>query len=238
MKKFTALFIALLLTLFLPLGSANALYDEDYVPEDEGGFSITEYTEDYEYDYGYADDIFTTTEEVYYPISTDLDGFDAEIAAGMFAFIMGYLAFISVLTIVTYIFFALALMKIGQEMGYKNAWFAWVPILNAVMLFQLGGVSPWLLLTAFIPVLGSFVLLIASIVAYMNLSEKRGYEKLLGLLVIVPLGVYILMYLLAWKPKSVVQTEQPPMPPVEEVPAETVQPVEPTQPVPPAQPMQ
>lgn len=108
----------------------------------------------------------------------------------------------SVVAIASYVYLSLALMKIGKEMGYENSWFAWIPILNLVMIFQLGNQNPWLILLSLIPGLGTLIVGILTIVAFANIAEKRGYDKILTLLLLVPLAAYILMYFLAWKPKN------------------------------------
>ena len=52
---------------------------------------------------------------------------------------MGVLVIFPILIgLATYIFTSLALAKIGKELGYKNSWFAWIPLLNTIMLMQLG----------------------------------------------------------------------------------------------------
>ncbi|MGI6423070.1 MAG: DUF5684 domain-containing protein [Candidatus Dojkabacteria bacterium] len=113
-----------------------------------------------------------------------------------------YLTVGTIFFLATYIFWAIALMKIGNELKYKHPWFAWVPILNAIMLFELGDKNPLLLLLLLIPVLGPFIVLILMIVAYANIAAKRGYDKLIVLLILIPLGGLILLYLLAWRPKT------------------------------------
>ncbi len=95
----------------------------------------------------------------------------------------------------SYVFSALALQKIGKELNYKNTWFAWVPLLNMVMLMELGDQKWWLLL---IPIVNTIFLIVAT----MKLTKKRGYDEVLGLIILTGIGAYILYYLLAWKPKN------------------------------------
>ena len=52
-----------------------------------------------------------------------------------------------------YVWIALALSAVFRKSG-EEAWKAWVPILNAVVLLQLGGLSGWLLLLGLVPFLG------------------------------------------------------------------------------------
>jgi len=109
----------------------------------------------------------------------------------------------TVIFLSAYIFSAVALVKIGKEMNYENSWFAWIPILQSVMLFQLVGMNPLLLLLLLIPGAGQAAAGILSIIAFMKLTEKRGYDKTLALIMLTGIGLFVLLYLLAWKPKSV-----------------------------------
>ncbi|TQJ29759.1 DUF5684 domain-containing protein [Microbacterium sp. SLBN-146] len=63
-----------------------------------------------------------------------------------------------------YVWTALALAAVFRKSG-EAGWQAWVPILNSVVLFRLGGQSPWLLLLLLIPGLGAIAVWIVQIVA-------------------------------------------------------------------------
>lgn len=218
MSKTKLLLVSLLVLLLLPLGVISA--QEEKVPKDEPILyqqDTAETPEDYEvipdetYDYDFNWDEGVDLDLGDYMTTTTLDSVDKEgtlaalLGAGVASLFVGvYLIFTLVIGLGSYIFSALALMKIGKELGYDNPWFAWVPILNSVMTFQLGGQNPWLLLLLLIPGLGALIVAVLSIVALAQITAKRGYEKLLVLLVLIPLGMYVLLYLLAWKPKSVV----------------------------------
>lgn len=116
---------------------------------------------------------------------------------------LGVLLFIPILiSLASYIFLSLALVKIGKDLGYKESWFAWLPILQMVMIMQLGEKSPWWL---FVPFVGQ----IMTMIAIMRITEKRGYDQLLGLIVLTGIGSYILFYLLAWKPKDDIASTTP-----------------------------
>jgi len=101
-----------------------------------------------------------------------------------------------------YVFSSLALMNIAKKLKEENPWYAWVPILNAVLLFRMGDQNPLLILLVLIPGIGAFVVGIFSILAFMNICEKRGYDKLLGLLSLIPVGNLILLGILAWGKKK------------------------------------
>ena len=93
-----------------------------------------------------------------------------------------------------YIYFALTLMVTANKLGVKNAWFAWIPILNIILMFQCAGLSPWLFLLMFIPLINIILL----VYAYMKIAERRGFESWLGILMIVPIANLIIPGYLAW----------------------------------------
>jgi hypothetical protein len=89
-----------------------------------------------------------------------------------------------------YVIMALSLMKIAQKTGFeKKAWWAWVPILNMILMYNLGGYSGWWMICP----IGNFVVMIMS---WMKISVKCGKPDWLGILMIVsPLNLIIPIYL-------------------------------------------
>jgi len=130
---------------------------------------------------------------------------EAETGAGIMATLFGgAMIFVSIIcSLGMYIFMALTLMKTAQKLGAENAWYAWIPILNTILLFKLGEQNPWLILLALIPGIGALIVLILTIIATMKICEKRDYDKLLGLLMLVPVANLVLWGMLAWGKKTV-----------------------------------
>ena len=213
----TVLLTLLLAVLLLPIGVGYAQEEEVIPPDEEYDVTIQQNVaeeepilyEDTEYDYNYQYD----TEDINKMFeSLPSDAVEEGVAKGLFAAMAAYSIFLGVFGLAGYIFTALAFQKIGKEMKYENAWFAWVPILQTVMMFELGGQNPWLLLLFLIPGIGQIIVLIFTFMALMKITEKRGYDKVLAVLIFVPLAMYVLFYLLAWKPKEVVATTTPTQP--------------------------
>ena len=130
------------------------------------------------------DDYVFTTMETY-----GADGDVAGLAA--LGIVMGIWA---IIMLPLYIYFALTLMVTANKLGVKNAWFAWIPILNIILMFQCAGLSPWL----FLPMLIPFVNIILLVYAYMKIAERRGFESWLGILMILPVANLIIPGYLAW----------------------------------------
>ncbi|MBP1078316.1 hypothetical protein JOD63_002284 [Microbacterium terrae] len=73
-----------------------------------------------------------------------------------------------------YVWASLAFAAVFRKSGVEG-WKAWVPILNTVVLFQLAGLSPWLLLLLLVPVLGQIAFLVVFAMAMYRLSVAFGY---------------------------------------------------------------
>ena len=177
------------MTLCIMLGvmSLSFLALPSYAQTDDD-FTTTS-TDDWEYEWDYD---WGNTE-----YTTDLEGAEALTVAGLvFGGIFAVIA--AAFGIAMYIYSGLTLMTIAKKLDQPNGWFAWIPILNVVLLYKMGNMNPWLLLIALIPGIGAFVVGILSIIALMNICEKRGYDKLLGLLALVPIANIILLGILAW----------------------------------------
>lgn len=198
MSKTRLLAITLLVSLLLPFGLVAAQEEPTTIDDAVLYEALDELTaeDDSTLEYPSYDDV--SMEEW----SDDTVIYDPIAAQAAFATTIIVVLISSVVGLAGYIFTALALSKIGKEMGYENPWFAWIPVLNTVMMFQLGEQNPWLLLAVLIPGVGAVVITIVMIIALMNITEKRGYEKILAILILVPFGMFVLLYLLAWKPKN------------------------------------
>lgn len=131
---------------------------------------------------------------------TELTDEEAEaLAAGVLAMSGAAIFFSLIISIPFYIYGAWSQMVISNKLKVANSWMAWVPILNMYNLAKCAGMSGWTILLMFVP----FVNFIYLIVLYMNIAERRGFEKLLGLLVLVPIAQIVLPGYLAWaEPKK------------------------------------
>jgi hypothetical protein len=84
-----------------------------------------------------------------------------------------------------YVWMALALAAVFRKSG-AEPWKAWVPVLNYVVLLQLAGLSPWLLLFGLLP----FGLLVVLGVAAYRISVAFGYGAGLTVLAVVLLPAW------------------------------------------------
>lgn len=88
-----------------------------------------------------------------------------------------YLA-VTTLTIVGFVVFyawlALGLSGVFRKSG-EEAWQAWVPVLNLVVLLRLGGLSGWLLLLALIPFVGPVAVWVVVVIACHRIGQAFGF---------------------------------------------------------------
>lgn len=108
------------------------------------------------------------------------------------------IAISTVVSIALYVFMSWAYMIIAKKLNMENAWFAWVPVLNLILMAQIGDINPWTLLLIIIPFVNVFYLIYFLVVSSMKMSEKLGLDKYLGLLMFVPVVQYVFLGYLAW----------------------------------------
>lgn len=108
--------------------------------------------------------------------------------AGVFMLVMfGFLA-------AFYVYIALALQAIAKRTNTENAWWAWVPILQIVLMLNIAKKPVWWIVLFFIPLVG----IVFAIIVWMAVAEAVGKPSWWGILLIVPaLGLIVPGYL-AW----------------------------------------
>ena len=103
-----------------------------------------------------------------------------------------------------YIWTALALSAVFRKSG-EQAWKAWVPILNQVVLLELGRLSGWLYLLVLIPVVGPVILWGLLIVAYHRINLSFGHGA--GMTVLAALLLPVWASILGFGPARWLGTE-------------------------------
>jgi len=99
-----------------------------------------------------------------------------------------------VIALVIYVFMALALMTIAQKTNTENGWFAWIPILNVILMLMIAQKPIWWILLLLIP----FVNIVIGIIVWMAIAEIRGRPSWWGILMIVPIVNFVIVGMLAW----------------------------------------
>ena len=100
---------------------------------------------------------------------------------------MSYLVFLAV-----YAFVAYCVMTIANKLKTTDSWMAWVPILDIFLMLKMAGKPAWWLILLLIPLVN----LVISIIVWMEIARRRGFQSWLGILLIIPLfGLLVPAYL-------------------------------------------
>jgi hypothetical protein len=106
----------------------------------------------------------------------------------------GVLMFCFIMAVAGYVYMAFALKTIADKTGTENAWFAWIPILNVVLMINIARKPLWWLLLLLVPLVN----IVVGVIIWMGVAEARRKPNWWGILVIVPvIGVIVPGYL-AW----------------------------------------
>jgi hypothetical protein len=110
------------------------------------------------------------------------------------AFMGAFLFFFCIIFLVAYVYHALALQTIATKTNTENAWFAWIPILNLILMINIAKKPIWWILLFLIPVV-NFVIYV---ILWMGIAEARKKPNWWGILTIVPVVNIIVPGYLAW----------------------------------------
>lgn len=88
-----------------------------------------------------------------------------------------------IIIIAFYVYYAICLQAIAKKTNTANAWFAWIPILNAFLMLMIAKKPLWWFILLLIPIVN----IIIGIIVWMAIAEARGKPSWIGILMIVPL---------------------------------------------------
>jgi hypothetical protein len=93
-----------------------------------------------------------------------------------------------------YVYVALALMTIAKKTNTPNAWLAWIPIINVILMLNIAKKPLWWFILCLIPLVN----IVIFIILWMAIAEARGKPSWWGILIIIPLVNLIVPGYLAW----------------------------------------
>lgn len=104
--------------------------------------------------------------------------------AGMAAVGVGFMLVMMAIGLAFYLFFGYCMKLIAEKTGHtENSWWAWVPILQIVLLLQIAQKPVWWIILLIIPLVGTVI----SILVFMEIAQARGKESWWGIITaIVP----------------------------------------------------
>ena len=111
------------------------------------------------------------------------------------AIVAGVIIFVFLLIgLAVYVYFALAIQTIAKKTNTENAWLAWIPILNIILLLNIAKKPLWWIILCLIPIVNIVIM----IIVWMAVAEARGKPNWWGILMIVPVVNLIVPGYLAW----------------------------------------
>ena len=94
-----------------------------------------------------------------------------------------------------YAYCAFCQYRIAQNIGCSdNAWWAWIPIMNTLLLCDMAGKERWWFILCFIPLVN--VIIFA--VMWFEVARNTGFDGWMGLLVLLPLLNLVALGILAF----------------------------------------
>ena len=110
------------------------------------------------------------------------------------AFMGGFFVIFCIVFLVFYVYHALALQTIAQKTNTENAWFAWIPILNVILMINIAKKPIWWIILFFIPLAN----IVIWVLLWMGIAEARNKPNWWGILTIIPVVNVIVPGYLAW----------------------------------------
>ncbi len=123
---------------------------------------------------------------------------EAPEAGALAALVAGFLTIFLIVLAGIYIFTCLCLFLIAKKLEVPTAWMAWIPILQVSPFLRSAGKPLWWFLLFFIPIVSLFV----GVYLWMCIAENLGKNKMLGVLMILPIVNFIVMGMLAFSKKE------------------------------------
>jgi len=154
------------------------------------------------------EEVFPTIPD--FPTTGMPDAATAGILAGM-----GIMWFVMIL--VFYVYYGVCLMKMAKKVGLSDGWWAWIPILNVLLMLKIAGKPMWWILLYLIPLVN----IVIAVIVWMGIAERLGKPSYWGILMIIPVISFFVPAYLAFSNDGSVQTQPVQLPPT---------PTQPTQP--------
>jgi uncharacterized protein DUF5684 len=106
----------------------------------------------------------------------------------------GLMVFFLIFALAGYVYMSLALQAIAQKTNTENAWWAWVPIINIVLMLNIAKKPLWWIILMLIPIVNIIII----VIVWMAIAEARGKPSWWGILIIIPVANIIVPGYLAW----------------------------------------
>ncbi|MBU1669612.1 MAG: hypothetical protein KKF41_12410 [Actinobacteria bacterium] len=101
--------------------------------------------------------------------------------------------------IAAYIYTSYCFMKTADRLGVPNGWFAFIPFLNLWLFCQMGDRdNTWFILMLIFSFCCGIVTFVMVVLIFMDVAEKLGFESYWGILLIIPIFNFYVVYKFAF----------------------------------------
>ncbi len=115
-------------------------------------------------------------------------------AAPFLAAMAGFMMFFVIFGLACYVYVSLAFQTIAKKTNTPNGWWAWIPILNIILMLNIAKKPIWWIILLLIPLVN----IVVGIIVFMAVAEARNKPSWWGILTIVPVVGLIVPGYLAW----------------------------------------
>ena len=119
---------------------------------------------------------------------------ESEMPAGATAAMGVMMVVMVIFAAALYVYIALCLQTIAKKTNTENAWLAWIPIANIILMLNIAKKPVWWIILMLVPLVN----IVIAIIVWMAIAEARGKPNWWGILVIVPIVGIIVPGYLAW----------------------------------------
>lgn len=120
-------------------------------------------------------------------LQDDSSGALGGLIAGMFGLFL-------FLGLAAYVFTSLCFMKIAEKTNTENGWWAWIPILNVLLMLNIARKPLWWILLMLIPLVN----IVIAIIVLVEICKARGKSPLLVIGMIIPAVNFVVLGYLAF----------------------------------------
>lgn len=92
-------------------------------------------------------------------------------------------------SIASYIIIGIRLMRFCDTSGVSLGWFSFIPFLAETRLARLGGMNPWIVLLAIVPVIGTIIVLILALVWTWRIATNTNTKQWWWVALLLPIGL-------------------------------------------------
>ena len=128
------------------------------------------------------------------PAAHNLFAQESSGGGAMLAALGAMMFFFFIFALAMYVYTALALQTIAKKTNTENAWLAWIPIVNIILMLNIAKKPIWWIILCLIPLVN----IVIFIILWMAVAEARHKPSWWGILIIVPLVGLIVPGYLAW----------------------------------------